>query len=133
MKYPSEDFVSIEDAGNQKSGEHKKKIDPHPAVLEYLLRMKHGIFQADVMRHHHQDCHAADGIELRNSSLHALSEEPLYLSLYERMPESRKGTDEYSQMLENRFVNPSTGTFDQEIESPTETSGNVPERRRSET
>ena len=31
-----------------------------------------------------------------------VSEEPLYLALYERMPESRKGTDEYSQMLENR-------------------------------
>src|SRR5208282_609917 len=61
-----------EDAGNQKPGQYKKKIDSHPSIAEQLLRMKHGILEADVMHHHEQNRQTADGIELGNSSWHSL-------------------------------------------------------------
>src|SRR5690348_4250160 len=61
-----------EDAGNQKAGQYKKKVDSHPPAAEQLLRIKQGIFQTDVVHHHDQNRQAANGIELWNSSLHCL-------------------------------------------------------------
>lgn len=59
-----------ENPGDQQTREHEKKIDSHPPIPEQLLRVKHRIFEADVMHHHDENRYAANGIELRNSPLH---------------------------------------------------------------
>jgi hypothetical protein len=64
-------FLGVEkNSRNQEAGQHKEKINSHPAVSEQTLQVKRGVLVAGVNSNHHQNRQTPNCIELRDFLVH---------------------------------------------------------------